>query len=415
MRQQDKIEHLLRRTGFGVTSEERRRGLSVGYSRLVEETIQQALTYRAATEPPSAPVPALVIPVTLLTFGRGIAWWLNTMVETSAPLAERMTMFWHRHFATGGQKVFRPGWMFAQNSTFRRHALSPFADLLKAMVCDPALLNWLDAHNNPADNPNENLARELLELFTLGRGHYTERDVKEMAKLTTGRRVAFGGRSVENPKDAYNGPVAVLGYRGQFKLKDFVEKLAVHPATAERMVKLLWQDFSACPLPSTLAERWKKLWCRTRGNVAVILKEMLLSQEFHSAPLQRVVSPVEYWVACARMLKWNKFSLDDSNALNKAGELLFFPPSVKGWDLGEALIHPAAVQTRLEIADKMVAELEDNHFALQGLERTPDRARYLHFLSGGQIQPKTLPPDLSTFSPREALLLGLASPDFWMS
>ena len=153
----------------------------------------------------------------------------------------------------------------------------------------------------------------------------------------------------------------------------------------------------------------------TRGNVAVVLKAMFLSDEFFSAPFRRVNSPVEYWVACARLLKWNKFSLEDSGALNKAGELLFFPPSVKGWDLGEALIHPAAVQTRLEIAETIVASLNDRHFALQGLARTPDRRRYLEHLSGGQIKGTTLPRNLDEFSPREALLLGLSSPDMWMS
>jgi uncharacterized protein (DUF1800 family) len=415
MQQQDRIEHFLRRTGFGATSEERRRGISFGYRRLVEQTIQSALTYRLEDEPPSMPTPALVIPVTLVTFGRGVSWWFNTMTGTSVPLAERMTMFWHRHFATSGQKVFRPEWMFAQNMTFRRDGMGPFADLLKSMVADPALLSWLDAHNNPASNPNENLARELLELFTLGRGHYTEQDVQQLAKLTTGRRLAMGGRSIENPKDAYKGPVDVLGYRGQYRLKEMAEKLAVHPSTARRMVELLWEDFAACPLPETLSDRWTKLWCKTRGNVAIILKQMFLSEEFHAAPLQRVNSPVEYWVTCARMLKWNKFGIDDSGTLQKAGELLFFPPSVKGWDLGTALIHPAAVQTRLEIAETIVSSLNDKHFAIRGLAEAPDRARYLQYISGGQIKRATLPADLEDFSPREALLLGIASPDLWMS
>jgi uncharacterized protein (DUF1800 family) len=415
MRRRDKIEHFLRRTGFGVTSEERRRGLNIGYRRLVEETIQSALTYRVESQPPVAVAPAVAVPVTLLTFGQGVSWWFNTMVKTPTPLAERMTMFWHRHFATGGQKVFRPGWMFAQNMTFRRDGFGPFADLLKAMVADPAMLNWLDAHNNPVDNPNENLARELLELFTLGRGHYTEHDVKQMAKLTTGRRLAFGGRSVENPRDAYQGPVDVVGFRGQYRLEEMAEKLAVHPSTAKRMVEMLWEDFAACPLPDPLSERWTALWCRTRGNVAIILKEMFLSEKFFAAPLQRVNSPVEYWVSCARLLEWNDFNLTDSGALNKAGELLFFPPSVKGWNRGTALIHPAAMQIRLEITERMVASLNDNHFALQGLSKTPDRALYLQHMSGGQIERKTLPSDLQNFSPREALLLGLSSPDLWMS
>ena len=140
MQPQDKIDHFLRRTGFGVTSEERRLGRNLGYEKLVERTIQKALSYRLQERPPITAAPALVVPVTLVTFGQGVSWWFNTMAQTASPLSERMTMFWHRHFATSGSRVFRPGWMFAQNQTFRHDGMGSFADLLQAMVCDPALL-----------------------------------------------------------------------------------------------------------------------------------------------------------------------------------------------------------------------------------------------------------------------------------
>jgi len=415
MRESDKIDHLLRRTGFGVTPLERKRAHRQGYRETVREIVRSLCSYRLAEEPPDTPVPPVVIPVTLLTFGRGVQWWLRTMTQTTSPLSERLTLFWHRHFATSGQKVFRPGWMFQQNKAFRTHGTGAFTELLGEMVEDPALLLWLDAHNNPAETPNENFARELLELFSLGAGNYTERDVKQLAKLTTGKRVVFGGRIADEPKGEYAGPVEVLGHKGQLKLKAMAQKLAVHPATAKRLVRHLWDDLAAGPLPEPEHERLQQLWLESRGNITVTVREILLSPHFFEAPRQRVVSPVEYWVTCSRLLGRADYELDDVGFLEQAGEQLFFPPSVKGWDLGTAQIHPAALYTRLEIAHRVVSRLPDDHFALKGLQQSPDPSRYLSYLSGGQIQTTTLPKNLADYEPREALLLALASPDMWTS
>lgn len=415
MPKQARIDHLLRRTGFGITPQQRKNAFHMGYEKTVQELVHATLGYKLAKQPPATPFPAIVIPATFIAFGQGITWWLNTLATTTSPLNERLTMFWHRHFATNGGKVFQPGWMFDQNLTFREHGVGPFADLLAAMVRDPALLRWLDAEKNPAENPNENLARELLELFTLGRGAYTEKDVKELAKLTTGRRLTLGGRTPEKPKGVYEGPVALLGVKGQLRLQDMTERLAVHPATAKRMVKHLWDDFAACDLPAKEAERLEKLWRGTRGNVILVLREMFLSPHFYDAPRQRVTSPVEYWITCARLTGTKSFKMEDSGLLEKAGEQLFFPPSVKGWDLGQALIHPSALQTRLEIASQVVSRLKKHDPVLKGLATTPNRARYLHHWSGGHILPQTLPPDLADFKPKDALLLALASPDLWTS
>ncbi len=120
------------------------------------------------------------------------AWWLFRMLFTPDPLTERLTLLWHNHFATSQLKVEDVDAMRRQNETFRRHGRGPFGDLLRAMLCDPALLGWLDASSNRKGKPNENLARELMELFTLGAGHFSERDVKEVARALTGRTVVHG-------------------------------------------------------------------------------------------------------------------------------------------------------------------------------------------------------------------------------
>lgn len=413
MREALRIDHLLRRTGFGATPEARKRAHRMGYEQTVRRIIQQANQYRLAEPPPATPLPSLVIPATLISFGQGVLWWLETLTKTKSPFNERLTMFWHRHFATSGAKVFNPGWMFDQNQTFRLFGNGAFADLLKKMVKDPALLTYLDARNNPASKPNENFARELMELFTLGIGNYTEQDVKELAKLTTGKRVTLGGKTPDNPHGCYDGPVQVLGRKGQLKLLDMTEYLAVHPATTKRTVAHLWADLSASPIPEAEAHRLGKLWRKSRGNVTLVAREILLSKHFHDAPRERVLSPVEYWVTCSRLLGVCNYKLDDVGFLEQAGEQLFFPPSVKGWDHGQALIHPAALQTRMEIANRVVSRLSKRHWALTGFAESPVPARYLSHITGGQVKVSTLPPDIGSFKPREALLLTLSSPDMW--
>lgn len=414
MREHDKIDHLLRRTGFCCTPAQRKQAHREGYEATVESILQRSLAYRLKEDPPPVLAPALVLPVTFLTFAEGILWWMRTLARTGSPLNERLTLFWHRHFATSGAKVFRPGWMFQQNQTFREYGMGSFSELLGQMVKDPALLKWLDADENPADHPNENLARELMELFTLGIGHFTEHDVKELAKLTTGKRLTFGGRTPTQPKGAYTGPVSLLGFKGQTDLAETASRLAVHEATANRLVALLWSDFVAGPLAAGERAQLAALWSKTRGNVAVVLRRIFHSPSFFCAPRQRVLSPVEFWTACCRFTETSDFRLDDAKQLEEAGEQLFFPSSVKGWDQGIAWIHPAAFQSRLEIAQRVVARLPKGHFALRGLAGARNHGRYLEYITGGQIRATTLPANLAKFEPRQALTLALAGPDMWL-
>jgi uncharacterized protein (DUF1800 family) len=398
MLEADRISHLLRRTGFGVRSTELRQALSDGYERTLERLLESLTETGFTASPPLDPLPNLVVPVTLLTFGRGVAWWLDRMVRTSSPLRERLTLFWHRHFATSGAKVFHPGWMFQQNLTLRRYACGPYSELLEAMMTDPALLRWLDADHNSIEHPNENLGRELLELFTVGRGNYDEEDVKELARLTTGQ---------------FDGPVHLLGQRSAQDFRSVLRRLAVHPSTAGRLVGELWEDLVAAPLPPVEKARLAKVWQRTRGNVSVVLREILRSPAFFQGWRQRVTSPVEYAVSCWRLLDKPRVGLADLDGFEGAGELLFFPPSVKGWDRGLCLIHPAAMQMRLEWACRWAEGLPDQHAVLQGLARTANPAAYLHAWSGGQVRASTVRPFLSRLGARDGLKLALSSPDLW--
>ncbi len=399
MSENEKLAHLLRRTGFGVRGTELRRAAAEGFETTMERILHQLFSASEPTDsPPVQVLPSVVFPITLLTFSQGIAWWLEQMVSAESGLSEKLTLFWHRHFATSGAKVFRPGYMFAQNLTLRRHASGPFAELLKAMMSDPALLNWLDADRAPSANPNENLGRELLELFTVGRGQYTETDVKELSKLTT-----------------QNGhlPINFMGRKGAQNFDEVLERLAVHPATAARITDKLWSDFVAGPCSERERQRLIRLWSKTRGNVAVVLREMLRSPEFLGGSRRRVMSPVEFAVSCWRLLGVDGPRIHDVQGFEGAGELVFFPPNVKGWNSGLAWIHPAAVQMRWEFVARAVSHLSEDHFALLGLNRTELKGQWLSSWSGGQVRPSLIEHHIKGLEARESLMLALNSPDFW--
>src|SRR5262249_27197057 len=166
--------------------------------------------------------------------GRLKAWWVYRMLFGPDPLAERLTILWHDHFATTNLKVNYPGAMLRQNEMFRRLARAAFGELLKASVREPALLVWLDAPANRKGHPNENLARETMELFTLGVGHYSETDVKEAARALTGWGVEEGEFRVK-PTAHDNGPKTILGKNGNWTGDDLVAMLLDHPATADRL------------------------------------------------------------------------------------------------------------------------------------------------------------------------------------
>src|SRR5262249_30406329 len=187
---------------------------------------------------------------------RSKAWWVYRMYFGPDPLGERLTLLWHNHSATGNAKVNDRGGMRRQNQTFRELARAPFGKLLGAALRDPALLFWLDAQTNRKGHPNENLARELMELFTLGIGHYTETDVKEAARALTGWAVATktadqpfvvrglgDGKFQEDLAQHDEGEKTILGRKGLWKGADLVRILLEHPATARRLAVRLCELF----------------------------------------------------------------------------------------------------------------------------------------------------------------------------
>jgi uncharacterized protein (DUF1800 family) len=228
------VVHLHRRAGFAATWSEIQRDLKDGPKASIDRLLQGQT--RGQGVPQGFPRHADTSAELAVEAGgpaRLKAWWVYRLLHGPDPLGERLTLLWHNHFATSNVKVKSLAAMRQQNEIFREHARAPFGKLLNAVVRDPALLLWLDAEANRKGRPNENLARELMELFTLGIGHYTETDVKEAACALTGWTVVRGDFT-ERPADHDDGAKTILGHRGRWKGDDLIRILLAQPATARR-------------------------------------------------------------------------------------------------------------------------------------------------------------------------------------
>ncbi|MCA1685391.1 MAG: DUF1800 domain-containing protein, partial [Planctomycetia bacterium] len=292
------------------------------------------------------------------------AWWLHRMIHTMHPLRERMVVFWHNHFATSILKVRQAALMRQQNVLIRRHALGKFGPFLLEMSRDPAMLVWLDSNTNARGRPNENYAREVMELFALGVGHYTEADVREAARAFTGWHTD-GRKFTFNRFQHDDGPKTVLGKTGPWDGADVVRIVLEQPAAARFLVGKLYRylisegEEPADDLLEPLAERFRG----SGYDIADLTTTMLRSRLFFSdhAYRQRVKSPVEYVVGMLRALEATKAQATDYNQqpqqprmLDGLGQSLFAPPNVKGWAGGEAWLNSATLLARHNLAWKVV-------------------------------------------------------------
>jgi uncharacterized protein (DUF1800 family) len=289
-------------------------------------------------------------------------WWLARMIETGRPLEEKLTLLWHGHFATGYRTIENSYHMLLQNDFLRRNCAGNFADLARGIVRDPAMLKYLDNDENRRTSPNENLARELLELFTLGEGNgYGERDIKEGARALTG--LTFRGNAPFFDERQHDGGVkSILGRTGNFGADDFVSIILARPECSRFIAWKLYRHFvNDAPALGRdgreTIERLAKSIRDARYDLRPALRTLFRSQHFH-APENRlsvVKSPVQLAVQTIRSFRT---PTRDLSALVDAGDLmgqqLFQPPSVKGWDGGRAWINTATLFVRQNLAIYLV-------------------------------------------------------------
>lgn len=286
------------------------------------------------------------------------AWWLRRMLQGPRPLQEKLTLFWHGHFATSAVKVRDAYLMWRQNHLFRELGAGPWPSLLLEVSRDPAMLLWLDQAQSRREHPNENFARELLELFALGEGHYTEKDIAEAARaLTDWGYDRVQQRFVHKPRQRDAGAKTMLGETGDLRGDDVLRVVARHPASARFLSQRLWTFFAGEPPSEALQESLAGSFVREGRVIRPLLREMFCSEAFYAPALIRnqVKSPVQWLVQAARTLEMElPAPVLTNNALRLLGQDLFAPPSVKGWDGELAWISTNSLLNRHQLAAVLV-------------------------------------------------------------
>jgi len=284
-------------------------------------------------------------------------WWANLLRTSDAPLQEHLALFWHNHFATSNDKVRRPPYMYQQNALFRSLGAGKFEDLLVAVSKDPAMLIWLDNQTNVKGHPNENWSREVMELFTLGIGNYTENDVREAARACTGWTLSYDGVVAFVASRFDSGTKTILGQTGNFTLDDFSHMLAVHPATATHISTKLFAWFCGdTPTASDLAPLLDA-WNATGGDIRSVLRALFLSTAFlpTNATAAHMKNPTSWTFGLLRGLGVVATDATVANALSAQGMALFRPPNVGGWPTGTAWISPDDQLLHYNLAGQFIA------------------------------------------------------------
>ncbi|QFP77586.1 DUF1800 family protein [Deinococcus sp. AJ005] len=419
--------HFLRRTAFGATDAQIR--ALVGQD--ARAVAQAALKFDARTAP-AHPVPGNpfdpssgATPGAMLQLTR--AAWLFELMYSPNPLREKLALTWSNHFVIGTEKVKNHPALSAYLGLLRKHAAAPsFEEFTLAVAQTPAMLHYLDNDKNRKGKPNENFARELMELFTLGIGapgkpNYTEQDVHEGARALTGWSLE-GGRG--NPKNTYleavkasynpkqhdDGPKTYLGQTGKLSFEDVIHTAATHPQTAVFVSRKLHRAFMADVPNEKGVQGSAETFQRTNGNIGAVLEELLSSAAFY-APQNReaiIRGPVDYIVGAVRTLGQPKLEvkqvLNLSQTAGKMGQTLLQPDTVKGWDGGREWINDSTLLTRMQVAaalslGKAAPTLDSapGDLALFGSENSPVQAA------------------LKGLNPKQRVYLALVSPEFQLA
>ena len=360
-----RVAHLHRRAGFAAPWATLERDLRDGPEASVERLLHGEAT--TADGKPAAEFAPLMdemgrqlAPGATLARLQGI--WLYRMIFTPHPLRERMTLFWHNHFATSNLKVQNTALMQRQNDLLRAHALGDFQALLAAIGRDPAMLIWLDSTANRKAKPNENYAREVMELFTLGRGHYTEKDIQEAARAFTGWFVVRD-RFQEVPAQHDDGEKSILGRSGKFDGGDLPRILLEQPACAEFLCAKLVRAFitEVDPVTPALIAPLARSFRDSGHDIKAVVRLILRSNLFHDPGIRRrrVKSPVEFAIGTIRALEVLKPTVPAdalADACGRMGQNLYAPPSVAGWDGGPAWANSTTMLTRANFVIALLAD-----------------------------------------------------------
>lgn len=298
------------------------------------------------------------------------AWWLREMLVTPSPVTERMTLFWHNHFTSGQDKVQDPQLMAAQNALLRRNALGNFNALLHAVAKDPAMLLYLDGASNRKGKPNENFAREVMELFTLGEGQYTQRDVAEAARAYTGWGVdPDTWHYVWRPGQHDDGEKTVLGQSGTFDGDEVLDILLGEPQTAHFIATKLWREFVSDTPDEDELQAVAQQFRASGYDIKAGMRALLVTPAFWDERNRGVLvsSPVEFVVGTVRRfdVAYGDTMLFARTA-SSLGETLFYPPNVKGWPGGATWVNSSTLLARKQFVEQLFRATESTRMQRSG-------------------------------------------------
>jgi uncharacterized protein (DUF1800 family) len=385
--------HLLGRAGLGFSRQQLERAVVDGLD----------ATLDALFEEPEHD-PTLLTSIDMLLGTGSIeslqAWWMALMLGGRAPVRERLTLFWHDHFATAWDKVRDTRLMHRQNALFRKHGSGDFRVLLREVASDPAMLVWLDGNSNRKGHANENFAREVMELFALGIGNYSEQDVSEAARAFTGWGVD-GRRFRFAAADHDDGKKALFGDLGHWDGNRALELILAQPACARHVCRSLLQEYGGSAPTATEVEPLAAELVRSSWNVARVLRTIFSSRWFFAPERRacRIAGPVELVVRVRARLDLSLAPARAAAACENMGQALFRPPSVKGWDGGRAWINAGTWLARHEYMVELAREAARD-------ERAEVWARELaseHSVECGSLEPV------------EAMATILTSPQFHLA
>ena len=366
------VEHLMNRAGFGARTSEIEAGVAMGAAAFVDRLVSvrtevEPFFYERIGPPNPAELKKLDPEARRLAVREVrekdrkqlldyTSWWLDRMADGRDPLLERMVLFWHGFFTTSFEDVRRSWIVIQQNQLVREKALGSYADLLRAMSKDAALLTYLDNQVNRKGNPNENFARELMELFSLGEGHYSEADVKDAARALTGRGVNREGAYEFHKRVHDDGEKTILGESGRLDGGDLVRILLDQEACPRHVAGRLLRYFEGVePDPGRLDDYARFLRAH-EYRMQPFLRRLFLDPAFYREEVvgARVQGPVDYLVGITRRLGVEVPSSVLGSGTTLLGQRLFWPPSVKGWEGGVSWITTASIMQRGNLAGFML-------------------------------------------------------------
>jgi uncharacterized protein (DUF1800 family) len=372
-----RVMQVLRRTSFGYTAAQLESALSDGFTKTVDRLLETK-----PVEPPvlaAAGAPGGRFSVALLQ-----QWWLDHILSTATPFGERMTLFWHGHFTSDYRKVGDENFMYWQNLTWRRMSMTDLRSMLIQVTSDPAMLKYLDLAQSTGQSPNENYSRELMELFTMGAGNFTETDVRQSAKALAGWQLplpdsyatvivdkannvtrkypvyAAQKAGVLNPKRAFNGSVTFLGKTGQLDTQGVIDRILAQPSTAVYIASKVARHFVTAQPDAAYVKSLADTFRRSKYDMKTLMHAVFTSPQFNAGQSYRtlVKTPTEFMLHAGQALGAPNLSKLVAGGGAGMGQSLFDPPDVNGWPTNESWISSNTVVERVNFVTALMNQMK---------------------------------------------------------